>query len=194
MKNLKKQLIPTNVNCVKCKDGIYHIKWGRNGQFLACSNYPDCNSTQDFRKTLEGEIILKPKNYFHENCPTCNKRLEVKTGRYGRFVRCEEYPQCETTLPYTLKIHCPECKKGKFAEKKSRYGKTFYGCTSYPDCNNALWTAPKEHPCVSCGYPVMCDRVTKREGHQLQCPKCKHKVDIEETPFAPKPEENEANL
>lgn len=191
MKNLKKQLVPTGMMCVKCKEGEYMIKWGRNGQFFACSRYPDCNSTQDFKRSLDGSLYIVPKKYFHDMCPTCKKRLEVKKGKYGRFVRCEDYPQCDTTLPYTLKIHCPECKVGKFAEKRSRYGKVFYGCTSYPDCNNALWNEPKEFPCKSCGYPVMIERITKREGHQLQCPKCKFKVDIEETPYAPKPEPEE---
>lgn len=183
MKNLKKQLLPTGVKCTKCDDGEYMIKWGRNGQFLACSNYPDCNSTHDFKKDFDGNIHLLPKDWFHDPCPTCNKRLEVKKGKYGRFVRCEDYPQCDTTLPYTLDLNCPECKVGKFAEKKSRYGKIFYGCTSYPDCENALWSRPYKYDCPGCGYPIMGDRVTKREGHQLQCPKCKHKVDWDETPY-----------
>ena len=183
MKNLKKQQIPTGVKCLKCTDGEYHIKWGKNGQFLACSNYPDCNSTQDFKKDLSGTIHILPKDFFRDDCPTCHKRLEIKKGKFGRFVRCEEYPECDTTLPYTIDVTCPECKKGKFAEKKSRYGKFFYGCTSYPDCENALWSMPRKFDCEGCGYPIMLDRVTKREGHQLQCPKCKHKVDIEDTPF-----------
>ncbi len=184
MKNLKRQNIPTGLRCLKCKEGEYFIKWGRNGQFLACSHYPDCNSTQDFKKTLDGTIHILPKNYFHEKCPECHQRMEVKTGRYGRFVRCEEYPSCDTTRPYTLPILCPDCKTGKFAEKKSRYGKIFYGCTNYPDCSNTLWSQPFKHDCPSCGYGLMAYRETKREGQQLQCPKCKFKLDWEETPFA----------
>lgn len=183
MKNLKKQLIPTGVKCQKCEDGEYHIKWGRNGQFFACSNYPDCNSTHDFKKNLDGTYTLLPKNWFHDPCPTCNKKLEVKTGKYGRFVRCEEYPQCDTTLPYTIQVKCPKCKIGKFAEKKSRYGKIFYGCTSYPDCETAMWSIPYEHPCKSCGFELMNVRETKREGKQLQCPECKFKVDWEDTKY-----------
>ena len=183
MKNLKKQLIPTGIKCRKCHTGEYNIKWGRNGRFLACSNYPDCNSTHDFKKDLEGKIHIIPKKYFHDNCPTCNKRMEEKTGRYGRFVRCEDYPQCETTLPYTLPITCPECNKGKFAEKRSRYGKNFYGCTHYPNCENALWAMPYKFSCKSCAYPIMAFRETKREGKQLICPKCKYKTNWDETPF-----------
>ena len=193
MKNLKQQLIPTGIKCHKCSDGEYHIKWGRNGQFLACSAYPDCNSTYDFQKTGDGGIKILPKNWFHDPCPTCGKRMEVKTGRYGRFVRCEDYPQCETTLPYTLPINCPECKTGKFAEKKGRYNKIFYGCTNYPDCTNAIWSRPYEHDCAGCGHPLMVYRETRREGRQLQCPKCKFKVDWDETPFGREERKKEEN-
>ena len=184
MKNLKKQLILTKIKCQKCSDGTYAIKWGKNGQFLACSQYPACNSTHDFKQGVDGQIHLLPKNWFNDLCPTCNKRLEIKTGRYGRFVRCEDFPHCETTLPYTLPITCPKCKKGKFAEKKSRYGKFFYGCSHYPKCENALWSKPFDFACKSCGHSIMIERMTKREGRQLQCPECKYKENWEETPFA----------
>ncbi|GAB4018497.1 MAG: type I DNA topoisomerase [Bdellovibrio sp.] len=183
MKNLKKQNTPTGIKCVKCEDGEYTIRWGRNGQFLACSNYPDCNSTQDFKKDLKGKIHILEKDYFRDPCPTCGLRMEVKTGKFGRFVRCENYPQCDTTLPYTLDIKCPECNVGYFAEKRSRFGKPFYGCTNYPACNNALWSQPYKYDCPSCGYSVMTLKETKREGKQLICGKCKFKVEWEATPF-----------
>tara|TARA_Y100000782_G_scaffold79701_1_gene85991 strand:- start:242261 stop:244843 length:2583 start_codon:yes stop_codon:yes gene_type:complete len=192
MKNLKKQSIPTGINCKKCDDGEYTIKWGRNGQFLACSNYPDCNSTHDFKKSLDGTITILPKNWFHDPCPTCGKKMEVKTGKYGRFVRCEDYPHCDTTLPYTLQITCPECKVGKFAEKKSRYGKFFYGCSNYPNCENALWSKPYKYDCAGCGYPIMTFKETKRWGKELICPKCKHKEDWSATPFGKEEARKEA--
>jgi DNA topoisomerase-1 len=182
MKNLKHQEIPTGIKCARC-EGEYIIKWGKNGQFFACSNYPICNSTQDFKKHLDGTYEIIPKEYAKNPCPSCGNRLVVKTGRYGRFLTCEEYPKCKTTLPYTLDVNCPECKVGEFAEKKSRYGKIFYGCTRYPDCTNAMWTLPRKFDCPSCGYPVMGQRITKRNGEHLECPKCKYKVPIEETPY-----------
>ncbi|MCK5074333.1 MAG: type I DNA topoisomerase, partial [Bacteriovoracaceae bacterium] len=123
MKNLKKQLIDTDIKCDKCDTGHYQIKWGKNGQFLACSNYPECNMTQDFKKHLDGKLEIIPKQYAKEPCPECGKRLVVKKGRYGRFLTCETYPECKITLPYTLDVNCPECKVGKFAEKRSRFGK-----------------------------------------------------------------------
>ncbi|MEK6623485.1 MAG: DNA topoisomerase, partial [Bdellovibrionota bacterium] len=181
MKNLKRQQIPTGIKCFKCANGEYHIRWGRNGQFLACSNYPDCNSSQDFKKDLQGKIHILDKQYFRENCPKCGAKTEVKTGRYGRFVRCSEYPTCDTTLPYTLDVTCPECKKGKFAEKKSRFGKVFYGCSSYPECNKAVWSLPHAYECAGCGYPIMCEKWSKKKGPELECPQCRHKIP---NPFA----------
>ncbi len=184
MKNLKKQSIPTGVHCRKCKDGEYQIKWGKNGQFLACSNYPDCNSTEDFKKSLDGKITIVEKEYAKEPCPTCGKRLVIKKGKFGKFLACEEYPTCATTLPFTLDVTCPECKVGKFAEKKSRYGKFFYGCSNYPACSNAMWTKPYAYDCKSCGYPVMGEKFTKKNGYQLECPKCRYREDMSETPYA----------
>ena len=183
MKNLKKQSIPTGVHCRKCADGEYQIKWGKNGQFLACSNYPDCNSTEDFKRTLDGVIHIVEKEFAKDPCPTCGKRMAIKKGKYGKFLACEDYPQCATTLPFTIDVQCPECKIGKFAEKKSRFGKLFYGCSNYPACTNAMWTKPYAFDCPGCGYPVMGEKFTKKSGKQLECPKCRHRVDMADTPF-----------
>ena len=191
MKNLKKQSIPTGVHCRKCKDGEYQIKWGKNGQFLACSNYPDCNSTEDFKKSLDGKITIVEKEFAKEACPTCGKRMAIKKGKYGKFLACEEYPTCATTLPFTLDVQCPLCKVGKFAEKKSRFGKLFYGCSNYPACSNAMWTKPYAFDCEACGNPVMGEKFTKKNGKQLECPKCRHRVDIADTPFKEADEETE---
>lgn len=183
MKNLKKQSIPTGVHCRKCADGEYQIKWGKNGQFFACSNYPDCNSTEDFKKNLDGSYTIIEKVFANDPCPTCGKRMAIKKGKYGKFLACEDYPACATTLPFTLDVHCPECKVGKFAEKKSRYGKFFYGCSNYPACSNAMWTKPYPFACPKCGYAVMGEKFTKKSGKQLECPKCRHRVDMADTPF-----------
>ena len=180
MKNLKKQEIKVDVMCTKCKEHHFVIKWGRNGQFLACSSYPDCNGSQDFIQKPNNVIELVPKEYFWENCPKCNHRLIVKNGRYGRFLACEEYPKCDMTLSYYLDIKCPSCKKGNFAEKKSRYGRTFYGCTRYPECNHAMWMPPVAHQCPECRSPVMGKKRTKRLEDHLQCPECKTVVKEED--------------
>ncbi len=185
MKNLKKEALPTGIKCHKCHSGEYQIKWGKNGQFLACSNYPDCTSTEDFRLGGDAQIIIVPKEFAKDPCPTCGKRMAIKKGKFGKFLACEEYPSCATTLPFTIDVTCPECKVGKFAEKKSRYGKIFYGCSHYPTCSNAMWSKPYNFSCKKCGHGIMGEKFTKKNGHELECPKCRFRIGIEETPFKP---------
>jgi len=176
MKNLKKQQIPTGISCQKCSEGEYHIRWGKNGQFLACSQYPECNSTQDFKQTSEGKIqIIERKFIEGKQCPLCQSRMILKEGKYGRFLACENYPSCKGTSPVTVDVTCPKCKVGVFAEKKSRYGKLFFGCTQYPECSNALWFRPNKTSCPACGYALMMEKVSKKTGNYLECPECKHK-------------------
>lgn len=172
MKNLKRTQIPTGVSCLKCSEGEYHIKWGRNGQFFACSKFPDCTSTQDFHKKLDGTYEIVPKTYTKDPCPACGQRLIVKKGKFGKFVACEEYPNCKTALPFTIEIICPKCNTGKFAEKKSRYGRIFYGCSNYPKCENAMWDTPVNVPCEKCPSQVMGIKQSKRLGDHLKCPSC----------------------
>ncbi len=194
MKNLKKQATPTGINCRKCAEGEYNIKWGKNGQFLACSNYPDCTSTEDFKRVSDGSLEIVEKEFAKDPCTTCGKRMVIKKGKFGKFLACEDYPTCMTTAPFTIDVTCPECKKGKFAEKKSRYGKIFYGCSNYPDCNNAMWTKPYAFPCPKCGHAVMGEKFSKKNGEQLECPKCRHRVDMDDTPFKKAEENNEAEI
>ncbi len=175
MKNLKKMQIPSGIDCRKCEKGEYLVKWGRNGQFLACSEYPECKSSEDFKRIPDGKIEIVEKEYTKEKCPTCSKRMIVKSGRYGRFFACEDYPNCKTALPYTIDVACPKCKKGKFAEKKGRF-KLFYGCSTYPECDNAVWDYPVAQDCPECHYPVVCKKTSKKIGDYLQCPECKFKI------------------
>jgi len=63
-------------------------RWGKKGKFLACSNYPECKNIKNFKKNEKGEIeIVKPET-LEEKCPKCGGDLIVRTGRFGRFVSC----------------------------------------------------------------------------------------------------------
>ena len=84
--------------------------------------------------------------------------------------------------------------KGKFAEKKSRFGKLFYGCSNYPECKNAMWTKPYAFGCPKCGHSVMGEKFTKKNGKQLECPKCRHRVEMSETPFASESEDSNEEI
>ena len=70
-------------------------------------------------------------------------------------------------------------------EKKSRYGKIFYSCNRYPQCKYALWDLPIEEPCPKCNFPLVVEKVTKRQGTFRKCPQ--ESCDWTEVLIAPEP-------
>ncbi|MEK6706214.1 MAG: type I DNA topoisomerase [Bdellovibrionota bacterium] len=175
MKNIKRQEVPTDINCEKCGQTMV-IKWGKQGSFLACSNYPDCKNTQDFKKDEKGDIEIIPKEYTDKKCEKCGNQMVIKNGKYGKFVACSDYPNCKFTLPVTLGIKCPACKEGEMAQRQSRYRRVFYSCSKWPNCTFAMWDKPIEKPCIKCGFPIMAEKITKRAGLFNRCPQkeCGH--------------------
>ena len=113
-----------------------------------------------------------------------------KKGRYGKFIGCANYPKCKHIEPLEppkdTGVECPQCKKGKLIERKSRYGKLFYSCNTYPDCNYATWNPPIAETCPKCQWPVLTIKTTKRWGVEKVCSQkeCGWKEQIE--PPAPK--------
>jgi DNA topoisomerase-1 len=95
--------------------------------------------------------------------------MTVKKGRFGRFIACTEYPDCKTTMPYTIGVDCPKCKKGEVAEKRSRKGRTFYGCSRYPDCDFVSWYKPLNEPCPQCGADYIVEKYSKKTGAYIAC-------------------------
>ncbi len=168
MRDVKREEKPTDLVCEKCGSPMV-IKWGRMGRFLACSGYPGCKNTKDFVEE-EGKIKVVEDLPTDENCPTCGKPMVNKRGRFGRFLACSDYPTCKTTRPITLKgVVCPE-DGGGLAERKSRFGKSFFGCVNYPKCKFAAWDRPIPGPCPQCGKPYLVQKYTKRDGAFIACP------------------------
>ena len=90
-----------------------------------------------------------------EICQNCGKPMVIKTGRFGRFISCTGYPECKTTKPI-LKDTGAKCPKdgGTVVERKSRKGRTFYGCANYPACDFVSWDRVVPEPCPVCGSYV----------------------------------------
>jgi DNA topoisomerase-1 len=99
----------------------------------------------------------------------------IKTGRYGKFIGCSGYPTCKhiepLEKPEDTGVECPECKKGNLTKRKSRFGKLFYSCSTYPACTYAVWNPPLKEACPNCAWPVLTLKVTKRRGAEKVCPK-----------------------
>jgi DNA topoisomerase-1 len=109
-----------------------------------------------FEKTVEKakeiEKVKMPEIATGENCPKCGKPIVIKEGRFGKFMACTGYPECRYTqsIKTAIGIKCPEC-AGDLIERKSKKGKTFYGCSNYPTCKFATGMKPIPQPCPKCG-------------------------------------------
>jgi DNA topoisomerase-1 len=152
------------------------LKKGRFGQFYACTGYPDCKTT----KPIGGQQ-KKPDKPLDEKCPQCGNNLVLKTGRYGEFTACSNYPECKYVKQKTIGVKCPECSEGEIVERRSKRGKTFYGCNRWPDCNFVAWGKPVPEKCPECGSPYLVEKWLK-SGPVWQCPnkECKHKEEAKQ--------------
>jgi DNA topoisomerase-1 len=180
MVNMKAREEPTEVPCERCGQPMV-IRWGRNGFFLACSGYPSCKTTKEFRRNPDGTIEVVEGESLGEACPDCQSDLLIKKGRFGRFVACSRYPDCKYTRPVGTGVSCPRqgC-SGELVEKRSKAGRTFYACNRYPECDQALWDRPIPRECPDCGNPFLVDKYTK-QGPVIRCPKrgCGYKEEAE---------------
>jgi DNA topoisomerase I len=157
--------------CPKCGKPL-SIRLGRHGRFVGCTNYPECDYTRDLNAdSAERE---EPEVVEGRSCPECGSELVIKRGRYGKFIGCSGYPKCRyiepLEKPEDTGVSCPKCNKGTLFKRKSRRGKIFYSCSTYPDCDYAVWNEPIAEPCPSCGWPVLTIKSTKRKGMEKVCP------------------------
>ena len=169
MTNLKAQATPTDVTCEKCGKPMV-VKWGRHGEFLACSAYPDCKSTREFVRDDSDNIKIKVAEETDEKCEKCGADMVVKRGRFGKFLACSKYPECKTTKAIGIGVKCPEC-GCDLVSRRSRKGRNFYGCSGYPKCNFATWSKPVAEECPNCKNPYLEEKYSKESGVQIVCPK-----------------------
>lgn len=152
-KNIKKEDVITEKTdevCEQCGSSMV-VKFGRFGKFLSCSNFPECKNAKPMEgeaepqsKEKEEELKELQKKLARKKCPTCGSEMEVKSGRFGEYLACGQYPKCKTTESILKIIHvkCPEC-GGDLVERHTRKGgKPFYGCNKYPKCQFAVWEKP----------------------------------------------------
>jgi DNA topoisomerase-1 len=147
MVDIKGEGIPTDVKCEKCGKPMV-IRLGRNGQFMACTGYPDCDGTSDLPPELAAKYASAgppAPEIPAENCEKCGKPMIVKRGRFGYFVACTGYPECKTTKKIIMKEgmatavgdqpldeKCPDC-GNNLVVKHGRFGQ-FTACSNYPKC------------------------------------------------------------
>ncbi len=160
--------------CPKCGSAI-ELKTGRFGPYLACVKYKD---TCDYVKSLrKGRAPDRPTD---EKCQLCGSPMVIKTGRFGEFLACTTYPACKGTRAISLGIKCPKCLEGDLAERRTKRGKSFWGCVRYPACDFSTWNKPVPDTCAECGWIGMEKKVSKTEGETRTCLKCGNKIVLAE--------------
>ncbi len=176
-----KQGIETDLICPECGQPLV-IKFGKAGEFIACTSYPKCSFTSNFTRDEDGKIQLvereKVQVQVTGECPKCGSDVVLKKARTGsRFQACSAYPKCDYTASYSTKVKCPKCAEGELVEKSSKRGKIFYGCSSYPKCDYASWNEPTNVPCDVCQSPVTFVKQS-RSSKQRLCTECGKIEDI----------------
>ena len=85
-------------------------------------------------------------------CDKCGAMMVIKTGRFGKFLACPNFPECRNTKPIVekLNVKCPKC-GGDIIKRRTKTGKIFYGCGNYPNCDFVSWDKPVDMKCPKCG-------------------------------------------
>jgi DNA topoisomerase I len=140
VERIKPAEVPTDEVCSEGHPMV--IKEGRFGRFLACSKYPDHKETRPLPEELPPDA---PEEQCSHGVP-----MQLRTGRFGPFYTSTH--DCGETKPFARRVGvaCPK-DGGEILEKRSRKGKTFYGCANYPECDWVSWNRPVPEPCPLCG-------------------------------------------
>ncbi len=174
VKSEKKAFVQeTDIACELCGKGKMLIKRSRSGEFLACSNFPACKNSKNFTRDKDGKIVISERRELDEKCPQCGSPLVEKTGRFGEFIACSNYPKCKFSKPKTTGLKCPECKTGEIVQRRNKKGQLFYSCTRYPECKWITNDKPIPIPCPHCDHPFVQEKYSKAKGNYKQCPHCK---------------------
>ncbi len=171
-------LIESEQVCPKCGKKMI-VRTSRFGtQFLGCSGYPECKTMLPLSK--DGTPVQVDEKS-DEKCEKCGSDMIIKIGPYGKYLQCTN-DECKhrKRLVVTTGVKCPKCKEGEVIQRKSKYGKIFYGCNRYPDCDFVSWNEPVAQNCPECGEYLV-KKITKKDS-KLQCsnPKCSYSKPLEE--------------
>ena len=145
----------TDIICDKCGATMI-VKNGRYGKFAACPNYPACRNTRPLdRKAPASDSAATEKATPAPDgmkCEKCGADMVLRSGRYGSFYACSNYPQCKNTKQIAKKIgvKCPDC-GGEIVAKHGRNRSYFYSCENYPKCKFSSWELPLADKCPQCG-------------------------------------------
>ncbi len=146
----------TDIICEKCGSKMI-AKSGRFGRFAACPNYPECKNTKRIDKN-NNPISKEPVEQKETGmvCEKCGSPMVIRSGAYGNFYACSNYPTCKNTLAIKneIGVKCPKC-GGQILSKRSKSRTVFYSCENYPTCSFSSWDIPTNEKCPICSGMLM---------------------------------------
>lgn len=181
---LKEPDIETDYVCEKCGAKMV-IKTGRFGRFLACPNYPKCKNTKNLDENGKPIENAEPEQS-DVVCEKCGAKMVVKTGRYGKFLACPNYPKCKNIVNIEQPeskdaVELPPCPKcGKPLKRISTYRSVFYGCTGYPECDFTSSDPPTKEKCPDCGAYLLLKSGKNGKYYKCSSKTCKYKRDLDD--------------
>lgn len=150
-------------------------RWGT--QFLGCTGYPECKTSVPLTKDQKKAPDDRPSD---EKCEKCKSDMVIRYGPYGDYLLCtNEDCKNKQKLIISTGVKCPKC-DGELIQKKSRYGKIFYGCSKYPDCTVALWGEPTGEKCPECDSLLEIRHYKKGDVIKCSSKECKYQKTAEE--------------
>ncbi len=134
----------------------------------------------------DGTTAKLPDEVSDVKCEKCGAMMVVRSGRFGKFLACPNFPKCKNSKPLEeekkIVAKCPLCGKNVLA-KRSKKGKIFYGCEGYPDCLYVSWNIPANEKCPNCGEEMIVKLYKNMKV--ISCTKCNYnrreKIEKKET-------------
>jgi DNA topoisomerase I len=126
------------------------------------------SSLENAESALEGERIKIPDEVSEEICDRCGRQMVIKAGRFGRFLACPGYPECNFTKPLIVEMpgKCPKC-GSRILKRTSKNGYTYYACEQLKECGFMTWDVPVKDNCTECGHTLF-----KKSGKGFKKPFC----------------------
>ncbi len=163
---MQKVVIESDIVCPNCGSKMV-VRTSRFGtQFLGCSKYPECKTMLPLNK--DGQVETPQTQAVEEKCEKCGSDMIQKTGPYGPYLECTN-AECKNRkkIIKSTGVKCPKCGNGEIIFKKSKYGKVFFGCSAYPNCDFVSWYEPVNEKCPECGS-ILVKKITKK-SKKLEC-------------------------
>ena len=145
MEHAKAETQPAPHTCPDCGSATVY-RFGRNGRFLSCANYPKCK----YAAPIDSEGKPVSAQYTDIACPKCNHPMQLRKGRFGPFLSCPRYPECDGIVnldkkgfitppkvpPLPTDLKCPNCEAPLNLRRGARG--PWLSCSAFPKCRGRL--------------------------------------------------------